>query len=1111
MGSLQNVTCYTSLKHVDSATHLLFAGGYLFKNVNSKKNIKRTVVQRSTRKLRAEALESRQLLAAYISELAIDPLFGSTTEGQYIELRGGRAATLPENSYLVSVDETRGDQGEIIEVFDLSGLQFGSNGYLVLMQPNSPYVDAPNSLDPNANIITAEGPGFAGLDGDRYSDTHSVVDELWSLVGARGFFLIQTDQPIFLGTDIDADNNGRIDPIIADAWTIWDSISLHDFVGRGNVAYGDIVFAERGATPDGSISIGRRAGVPLVETEGSGYAARVGESTGSTPDDWFFSTIEDGDNFNQRPYENWELSASLFGEPSQVFLMGKDLDHIGGPNFVSGVSGTVATGDGQAIHNAVVFLDIDGDGSPSSNTFIIDPDDIFFADEPPPPPNINSGPHLLNAWPGTTVNTWALDSFPSSGVTAEQEQIGFNGIDNYHFSKGGIYWFSEGSRLRFDFHRPIESASILAIGPRSSSSRAIGRLTAHAADGTVLGTTISQPLGPGQRERIHVNASEPISYVTAYTDTDFDESEGFGRLVPFGQFDDFLYTQTEPRAFTDSDGTYRFTHTAVGELNVVASAGGLVSGSQAASFDRYSHPVINFGLLPNQAPIIETSQLSIAEDALGGTSAGFVVASDPENGEIEFQIDNDAESRFTIDSSTGEVFLKSNGSLDFESTDRYIVPVTVMDPEGRSSTSNITITVDDVNEPPILVTNRFEVAEDTALATVFGPLSSLDPENHVVSYELLSFGSPFTLTSSGFLILSQNLDFATQDRYELEVRLRDSGSPTATTTRTVVIDVLDRDTPPDLTDSQLTIDETFDSAEPLLRIEPTDPDGGPANRFQVIGGTDGNRFQIDSDGSLFFDPDVEVDFETKSSFQVQIAVFVGNEAAPADTAFYQIFVRDIDEAPVIEGGIDHQTATSGQRFDFQLPETLIISDPDMVDAAPIITMAGVSGELPSWMVFDAGSRSISGTPNSVATGVIEVTLIASDSSDPTLQSSITFTIDVQRGAKPLQNASTPTDVTGDSETSALDALTVINYLIRDDAVEEITDSFALSGFVDTNGDNRITALDALLVINFLISQTAPDSEAINSLAVIESSNIRGENMMPIDKAICSWDSEPGLF
>ncbi len=56
-------------------------------------------------------------------------------------------------------------------------------------------------------------------------------------------FLIQSAVAPKLGDDIDSDNNGTIDAEgVAKDWNVYDSLSMHDDVFDGSVAYGKVAF-----------------------------------------------------------------------------------------------------------------------------------------------------------------------------------------------------------------------------------------------------------------------------------------------------------------------------------------------------------------------------------------------------------------------------------------------------------------------------------------------------------------------------------------------------------------------------------------------------------------------------------------------------------------------------------------------------------------------------------------------------------------------------------------------------------------------------------------------------------------------------------------------------
>ena len=71
------------------------------------------------------------------------------------------------------------------------------------------------------------------------------------------------------------------------------------------------------------------------------------------------------------------------------------------------------------------------------------------------------------------------------------------------------------------------------------------------------------------------------------------------------------------------------------------------------------------------------------------------------------------------------------------------------------------------------------------------------------------------------------------------------------------------------------------------------------------------------------------------------------------------------------------------------------------------------------------------------------------------------------------NVLRPTDTNADGETTALDALMVINSLAQARGAEgELVNDVTTNGMLDVNGDGNVTALDALMVINQMAQEAS---------------------------------------
>lgn len=246
-----------------------------------------------------------------INEILFNPP-GADAPNEYIELRGSANGTLPAGTYLVGIEgDSSGGPGDVQDIFNLSGLSFGSNGYLVLRQNGSTY-----STDPNANVLTATGTGWGTNNG---SWTHSADGSAADIENASvSFLLINSSSAPALSNDIDSNNDGTADGTVYAGWTVYDSVNSLDNSAAGDFGYGAPTFFN---------SAGAGAG---LEAQSVGFtpgylARRAGDTSGHTAADWVAGDSELGS------VPNFTLGTS--GNTFPVSYAGAALNHIGSTNF----------------------------------------------------------------------------------------------------------------------------------------------------------------------------------------------------------------------------------------------------------------------------------------------------------------------------------------------------------------------------------------------------------------------------------------------------------------------------------------------------------------------------------------------------------------------------------------------------------------------------------------------------------------------------------------------------------------------------------------------------------------------------------------------------------
>jgi hypothetical protein len=164
--------------------------------------------------------------------------------------------------------------GDIQGIFDLSGKNFGSNGYMVLRQSSSPYTVNTGASSYTATSAGWEGIGFnastSGADVENLSFTAMVIS-------------IGSAVPSW-GQQLDSNNDGLLE--LTSGWSILDSIGVGDQSTTDRL-YGAVNFS---GAASGSVTSngGLLQYLNFNEIE---YLARVSESTGNTLADWAVADI----------------------------------------------------------------------------------------------------------------------------------------------------------------------------------------------------------------------------------------------------------------------------------------------------------------------------------------------------------------------------------------------------------------------------------------------------------------------------------------------------------------------------------------------------------------------------------------------------------------------------------------------------------------------------------------------------------------------------------------------------------------------------------------------------------------------------------------------------
>jgi len=275
-----------------------------------------------------------QLMGAgnlFINEVLFNPPTDDAPK-EYIELRGATNDVIGAGTYFISIDGNGTNTGGILNVIPVSGLQVGSNGFVVLLQKFHTYATVSG-----ATVLTNSGSLGGWGDGSGSSIGHGGDDGETNLFNASiTFLLIRSTVAPANSDDADVNDDGVLDGV-ATNWTVLDAVGILDNTGSPDKAYGLINF-RRNPTASATGTI-----VDIGFT--AGYVARNGHTVGWTANDWVA-----GDNLGGTA-PNFTLGNTSNTYPTS--RANAALNHIGGSNFGAPFSHTPSLSHSEALSGVV--------------------------------------------------------------------------------------------------------------------------------------------------------------------------------------------------------------------------------------------------------------------------------------------------------------------------------------------------------------------------------------------------------------------------------------------------------------------------------------------------------------------------------------------------------------------------------------------------------------------------------------------------------------------------------------------------------------------------------------------------------------------------------------
>jgi len=272
-----------------------------------------------------------------------------------------------------------------------------------------------------------------------------------------------------------------------------------------------------------------------------------------------------------------------------------------------------------------------------------------------------------------------------------------------------------------------------------------------------------------------------------------------------------------------------------------------------------------------------------------------------------------------------------------------------------SATASASITVNPVNDTPVVDDQAFSVNENSANGTVVGSVvaSDVDAGDHL-TYSITASNTDGAFAvdpDTGQIVVANNavLDYETTPVFHLTVQVEDSGA--LTDTAIVTINLNNVNEAPVVNDQGFSVDENAANGTVVGAVTASDVDSGDSLTYSITSGNIGGGFAIDArTGQITVANSAALDYE--SNPVLNLIVQLEDSGALTDTAAVTINLNNVNEAPVVS---DQAFAVEENSANGTVVGTVVASD---VDAGDHLTYSIIGGNTGGAFAIDPSTGEI---------------------------------------------------------------------------------------------------------------------------------------------------------
>jgi Ca2+-binding RTX toxin-like protein len=320
----------------------------------------------------------------------------------------------------------------------------------------------------------------------------------------------------------------------------------------------------------------------------------------------------------------------------------------------------------------------------------------------------------------------------------------------------------------------------------------------------------------------------------------------------------------------------------------------------------------------NEAPTgASLSANKVEEGAANGTIIGTVAGADPDaGGALSYSLVSNANGRFAINATTGQLSLADRSQLDHVNSPTVNIIVRVADQGGLTFDKTFTIQVLEPNLAPTdIQLSATTVAENVAPGTAVATLSATDPNaGDTFTYTIVGGASDKFAISGNQLVVKSGavIDFETTPTLSVTIRVADHDGVGFDKTFTIAVTNVN-EAPANATLGGGTVAENAANGTVVGTVAGTDPDAGSVLTYSLVNNA-GGRFAINANtGVITVANGSLLDYETAPS--QTIVVRVTDQGGLTFDKTFAIAVTNVNEAPtaaaLTSGGSIYDNAVNG--------------------------------------------------------------------------------------------------------------------------------------------------------------------------------------------------------